>query len=77
MKKTIAGLLVLAIVFAMLYIFVCYAWIGAEYRIEGDVHFGKVDRSAAFILCCIAVDYLFGSAKRKKKDTSDGKYVHM
>lgn len=77
MKKIIVSIFVMAAIFAMLYAFLCYAWIGAEYRLEGDVHFGKVDQTAACFICCVIIDYLFGSAKRKKKDTSDGKYVHM
>lgn len=77
MKKIVTGILFMAIVFAMLYAFVCYAWIGAEYRIEGDVHFGKIDSIAAAFLCCIAVDYLFGSALRKRKDKSNEQNIHM
>ncbi|MBQ8237898.1 MAG: hypothetical protein IJZ39_07120 [Oscillospiraceae bacterium] len=75
MKKTITGLLVIAIVFFVFYAFLCYAWIGAEYRLEGAVHFGMVDKFAAFSLCGIAVDYIFGSAKRKKNGT-EGKYMN-
>lgn len=75
MKKTITGLLVITIVFFVLYAFLCYAWIGAEYRLEGTVHFGRVDQFVAFSLCAIAVDHIFGSAKRKKNGT-EGKYAN-
>lgn len=74
MKKTIAALAVLTFVFVLFYFFLCYAWIGAEYRIDGVVHFGKVDAMVAFALSCIAIDYVFGVSKRKK--TSEGKYAN-
>lgn len=74
MKKTIAALTVLTFVFVLFYFFLCYAWIGAEYRIDGVVHFGKVDATVAFALSCIAIDYIFGVSKRKK--TSEGKYAN-
>lgn len=76
MKNIIISATVFAIVCAAVFLIISFAWVGAEYIIEGRVNFGTVDRCVAGILTVYALNWIASYSKKHPKHSEEEKYPY-
>lgn len=64
MKNFITSCLVVTFLFVAIFLFISFAWIGAEHIIEHDVNFGTVDRAIAGIISIEIINKIAIAEKR-------------
>lgn len=64
MKNFITSCLVVTLLFVAIFLFISFAWIGAEHIIEHSVNYGTVDRAIA---CVISVEIINKIAAAEKR----------
>lgn len=64
MKNFITSCLVVTLLFVAIFLFISFAWIGAEHIIEHSVNYGTVDRAIACIISVEIINKIVAAEKR-------------
>lgn len=74
MKNFITSCLVVTVMFVAIFLFISFAWIGAEHIIEHSVDYGAVDRAVA---CVISIEILNKIALAEKRHLARAKFAQV
>lgn len=75
MKNIIISATVFTLVCVAVFLFISFAWVGAEHIIESEVHFGTIDRVVAGVMSIRIINMICDFDKRYRVRTEEGKSI--